>query len=553
MKAAVPHPFLRRYLVVLPFVLGLGTPAAAQDEPSVAKAPTRARGEGPFDRLVIRGATLIDGTGAPAIGPVDIVVARDRIAQISVVGVPGSTIAEEARPSVGSNDRVIEAEGMFVLPGFVDAHAHIGFTMAGGEGLPAGMGLGTPAEYVFKLWMAHGVTTVREPGSGNGLAWTLDEKRRSADNEITAPRIEAYVRFARGHNGPITTPEQARAWVAEVAGQGADGLKLGTLAPGIMAATIDEARKRGLRTMAHLDQMGVARMNVLEAAQLGLTSMEHWYGLPEALFTARTVQNYPLDYNYSNEQDRFQQAGRLWRQAAAPYSDHWSVVLEELLELDFTLVPTFSIYEASRDLMRMRRAEWHDTYTLPLLWEWFRPNRISHGSYWFYWTTEDEVAWKNNYRLWMSFVNEYKNRGGRVAVGSDAGFIYSLYGFAFVREMELLREAGFHPLEVIRSATLMGAELLDVADDVGTIRVGKLADLVLVEENPLANLKVLYGTGAIKLDDNNVPRRVGGVRYTIKDGVVYDARELLSDVERMVREAKEQQGYEIVQPGMRRR
>ena len=528
-------------------------PVVAQDEASVAKAPTRTRGEGPFDRLVIRGATLIDGTGAPAIGPVDVVVERNRISEIRNVGAPGVPIREDGRPSVGQDDRVIEAAGMYLLPGFVDAHAHIGFTMAGGEGLPAGMDLGTPAEYVFKLWMAHGVTTIREPGSGNGLGWTIDEQRRSTDNEITAPRIQAYVRFAQGHDGPIATPEEARQWVASVAQQGAEGLKLGTLEPDIMAAAIDEAREQGIRTMAHLDQMGVARMSALDAARLGLTSMEHWYGLPEALFTQRSVQDFPLDYNYNNEQDRFNQAGRLWQQAARPYSEHWLEVMDEFLELDFTLVPTFSIYEASRDLMRMRTAEWHQLYTLPLLWEWFRPNRISHGSYWFYWTTDDEVAWKNNYRLWMTFVNEYKNRGGRVAVGSDAGFIYSLYGFAFVREMELLREAGFHPLEIVRAATLTGAELLGVDDDVGSIRVGKLADLVLVEENPLANLKVLYGTGAIKLNEDNVAVRVGGVRYTIKDGIVYDARVLLSDVERMVREAKEQQRYEIVQPGLRRR
>ena len=65
------------------------------------------------------------------------------------------------------------------------------------------------------------------------------------------------------------------------------------------------------------------------------------------------------------------------------------------------------------------------------------------------WGTEQEVQWKENYRLWMTFVNEYKNRGGRVTAGSDNGFIYQTYGFGFIRELELLREAGFHPLEVI--------------------------------------------------------------------------------------------------------
>jgi imidazolonepropionase-like amidohydrolase len=173
------------------------------------------------------------------------------------------------------------------------------------------------------------------------------------------------------------------------------------------------------------------------------------------------------------------------------------------------------------------------------------PSRVNHGSYFHYWTTEDEVAWRDNYRLWMAFVNDYKNRGGRVGVGTDSGYTFNLYGFSFVREMELLREAGFHPLEVIRSATLAGAQALGVADSVGSLEPGKLADMVVVAENPVKNLKVLYGTGALKLDEKNELVRVGGVRYTIKDGIVYDAKKLLADVRRMVRETKDKEGFEI--------
>jgi hypothetical protein len=223
--------------------------------------------------------------------------------------------------------------------------------------------------------------------------------------------------------------------------------------------------------------------------------------------------------------------------------------MNELLELDFTLDPTFNIYEASRDLMRARRAEWHEEYTMPSLWRFYQPSKISHGSYWHFWGTEEEVAWKENYRLWMIFINEYKNRGGRVTAGSDSGFIFQLYGFAYIRELELLREAGFHPLEVIRAATLNAAEALNMDDKIGSVQVGKLADLVIVEENPLQNLKVLYGTGAIKLTPENEVVRVGGVKYTVKDGVIYDAKQLLEDVREMVKKAKKDDNFEITQPG----
>ena len=226
--------------------------------------------------------------------------------------------------------------------------------------------------------------------------------------------------------------------------------------------------------------------------------------------------------------------------------------MNELLELDFTLDPTFNIYEASRDLQRARRAEWHETYTLPSLWKFYEPSKISHGSYWHYWGTEQEVSWKNNFQLWMTFINEYKNRGGRVTTGSDSGFIYQLYGFAYVRELELLREAGFHPLEVIRAATLNGAEALGWDDKIGSVQIGKLADFVIVEENPLQNLKVLYGTGAIKLTEANEVVRVGGVKYTIKDGVIYDAKRLLSDVKKMVDIQKKATNWTLKQPGIKK-
>jgi imidazolonepropionase-like amidohydrolase len=146
----------------------------------------------------------------------------------------------------------------------------------------------------------------------------------------------------------------------------------------------------------------------------------------------------------------------------------------------------------------------------------------------------------------MAFVNEYKNRGGRVTTGSDSGFIFKLYGFDYIRELEMLQEAGFHPLEVIRSATLWGAEALFKPKgkpiEFGIIRPGMLADLIIVPENPLQNLKVLYGTGALRLnDDTRRVERVGGVKYTIKDGIIYDAKKLLADVARMVADAKRHQ------------
>ena len=502
-------------------------------------------GEGPFKQLIIRGVTLINGNGAPPRGPIDIVVENNVIVEIAVVGYPGVPIDPEERPQLQSGGKELNATGMYLLPGFIDMHGHIG-----------GISQGAEPDYVFKLWMAHGVTTVREP-SGRGLDWVLSLKKQSAKNTIIAPRIFTYTGF--GHSSEqfdplkgraISTPKLAREWVRANAKRGADGIKFFGSSPQIMSAAIEENNKLGLRSTMHHAQMDVARWNVLHSARAGLTSMEHWYGLPEALFVDKTIQHYPPNYNYQNEQHRFEEAGKLWQQAAAPHSKHWNKVMNELLSLDFTLDPTFNIYEANRDLHRARRAEWHEDYTLPALWQFYEPSKISHGSYWHHWGTHQEIAWKKNFQLWMTFINEYKNRGGRVTAGSDSGFIYQLYGFGYIRELELLQEAGFHPLEVIRAATLNGAEALGWDHKIGSVAIGKLADFVILEENPLENLKLLYGTGAIKLDSDNRVIRAGGVKYTVKDGIIYNAKRLLEDVKAQVLNAKKQSQWKLTQPGV---
>ncbi len=507
---------------------------AQEDEPAMIPAPDRqpSDGTGPHARLIIRGATLIDGTGAPPIGPVDIVVEGNRIADVVSVGYPGLSIDDDKRPKDATEE--IDAHGAYVMPGIVDMHTHTG-----------GATKAPQAEYSYKLWLAHGITTVRGVPSGT-LAFSLSEKQRSESNEIVAPRIFSYHTLGSGErykDTKILTPEQARGWVRYAAKAGVDGLKLGAHRPAIMKAALDEANKQGLGSVAHLGQMGVAQMNALDAARLGLGTLTHYYGLFEAMYEDHDVQPWPSDMNYNNEQHRFGQVARQWRLVAGRGSEKWNALLREFRDLGLTLDPTFSIYSAGRNVMSARNADWHDRYTLPTQWNFYTPSRESHGAYWFDWTTADEIAWRNFYRVWMQFVNDYKNMGGRVTVGSDSGFIYQLYGFGTITELEMLQEAGFHPLEAIRSATMYGAEALfePKGKDIrfGVVRPGLLADLVIVEENPLANFKVLYGTGAVRLnDDTGKPERVGGVKYTIKDGIVYDAKQLLEDVAAMVAEQK---------------
>ncbi len=502
--------------------------------PNAAPDRKKDEGKGPYKRLIIRGGIVIDGTGAPPRGPMDIVIENNKIVKVQNVGYPGIPINESKRPQKG--DYEIDAAGMYILPGFVDLHIHSGNQFKAPD-----------AEYTYKLWMAHGITTVRGVALGP-MEWSLKEKERSAKNEIVAPRIYVYDRPGNGADwkgGPINDPETAKKWVKYAKKKGIDGLKLTSPRPQIMKALLEEANANKMGSVAHLSQIGVAEMNLIDAARLGLRNQTHFYGLFEALYKNNDVQPWPYDMNYNNEQHRFGQVARQWDLIHERGSPEWKALIDELLEYNFIIDPTMTAYIATRDVMRAQTAVWHEKYTLPSLWNYYTPSRYNHGAYYFDWTTADEVAWKNFYRVWMSFLNDYKNAGGRVTVSSDAGYTYNLFGFSTVEEMELLQEAGFHPLEVFRGATKHGAEAIfePKGEDIqfGVIRPGLLADLVIIGENPIENLKVLYGTGAVRLNNKTAEAElVGGVLYTIKDGIIYDAKQLLKDVEMMVKKQKKE-------------
>ena len=154
---------------------------------------------------------LVNGLGAPPRGPVSIVIAGDTIEAIS---------SYPPKPRVG--ERRLNGLGMTALPGFIDAHVHIGNPYEGVVG-PI-----TPPEYVFKLWLGHGITTVRDTGSVMGLEWTVDHAERAAKNEIAAPDIIPYAMFpgTAVAQFEISSEAGAREWVRAVKKRGAKGVKL---------------------------------------------------------------------------------------------------------------------------------------------------------------------------------------------------------------------------------------------------------------------------------------------------------------------------------------
>ncbi|HVF40828.1 MAG TPA: amidohydrolase family protein [Gemmatimonadaceae bacterium] len=487
--------------------LGLATHAAAQSAgPVSGKRATS---------LAIRNATIVDGNGTPASGPADIIVRGNRIAEIRWLD---PVALKEGRARRTPADTEIDGTGKYVLPGLINAHAHVQDERGG---------IPQPLEYELKLWLASGITTVREVGADTTRK-VIALRGQSERGEIASPRIFVYARF--GAPPAPRTVEAARQRVREIKRMGADGIKSVGIDRDLMTAMLDEAKKLGLRVAHHA---GVEETNAWDDIRLGTTSIEHWYGVPDAALT-EGVQGFPATYNYRNEVDRFRYAGRLWREADPA---KLLTVLDGMANAKVAWVPTLDIYEASRDLQRAQTQPWFRDYLHPTLEEFFRPNPENHGSYFLGWTSTDETFWKENYRIWMNALREFERRGGVIGVGDDAGFIYQLYGFGLIRELELHQEAGFNPIKVIQHATGNNARILGEESRLGRVRVGYLADLIVVNGNPLENLKVLYPTGVEEIRNGRAVR-TGGIEWTIKDGIPYNGPALLADVKRIVAAAR---------------
>ncbi|MGQ0541555.1 MAG: amidohydrolase family protein [Blastocatellia bacterium] len=467
-------------------------------------------------RIVIRNATVVDGSGKPAAGPFDIVVENDLIAQIVSIDPVAASEGRARRPEKGDLD--IDAMGKYVLPGLINLHGH---THDGRGGKPM------PVEYVTKLWLACGITTVRDAWAN---AKILEYRNQTAANTLAGPRIFAY----GGFPGPNqNTPEQVRQRVRDLKAAGYDGIKLYTIDRDLMAAMMDEAKKHGMRVMHHV---GVEETNAWDDIKFGTTSIEHWYGIPDAAIESGR-QNFPPDYNYNDEVHRFRYAGRLWREANW---DRLMKVLDGMAEANVAWNPTLVIYDASRDLQRAQTNPAFAEYLHPVLEEYFRPNPANHGSYFIGWTSTDEAFWKENYRIWMKALYEFEKRGGVIGAGEDAGFIYQMYGFGLIRELELHQEAGFHPLKVIQHATGNNAKIMGQEDKLGRIRVGHKADLIVVNGNPLENFKVLYPTGIEEIRNGKI-FKTGGIEWTIKDGIPFHAPTLAAEVRSLVAAARNSQ------------
>ena len=520
--------------------LGLsGTPAAGQTPAeSFALAnngPTplpmgSTKGER-YTRLIIRGATVLSGRGTPGTnramppeGPVDIVIENGVIVDmIPMDPVNAAGYGRTTRRATG--DKIVDARGMYVMPGLVEMHAH----------LPGGQGLGPRGlDYAYRLYLGHGITTVRDAGSGAGIKLLAEQRRLSEANAMPAPRLVLCQRWPL----PLrewdvgNTPEKARLMVREFKALGADCIKISKSPghyPDVMEAAVDEGKKLGMFTMVDLK---VSESDARVASNAGVRSIEHWYGIPDAALTGS--QNFPTAYNYWNELDRFRYAGLLWSEADKN-PERLSEVIDLLIKNGTNWDPTMTVYEDNRDVWRAMGIPIKETLMHPSEIA-AGPDSGTHGAFKTEWKTSDEINWKKNFGIWMRWVRTFHERGGLLSAGSDEG---GIGGIALIRELELMQEAGIHPIDVIKVATTNAFQALGMKEYCG-VRVGCRADLAVVNGNPIDNFKVMYGRGYgfYGLVPRTEQWKSGGVAWTIKDGILFDAQALLREAEWYVEQEK---------------
>lgn len=476
---------------------------------------------GPYNRLVLRNVMVLPGHGGPPTGPHEILITGNVISEMRSF--------DPARPA-WTGDRVIDGKGMYVMPGMWDLHHHV-------RGVRGEL---VPLEYTYYLKLAHGVTTT-VPATDGRFDQIAEDHAAGERYRKLAPRMFPIWDWGRGvtvtreqRENPAEAPRIAR----EMVRQGARVISVGGLAWNtvLFGAVCKAVWDAGGTTTVHIPPSDIAMVNAVDAARLGVTFIEHHYGYAESALP-RATQNFPRDYHYDDFHYRFRQAGRVWEEAGWNMETRQRLlgdVADSLVRYGVTMLPTRAVYEVNRDVLRAQSLPWHEKYTHRALMD---GSGVGSPFYLYNWTHDDEESWRYGFDLWAQLIYQFNKRGGRVAMGTDDNNFWSTAGFSNVRELQLVREAGLHSLEVLKAATYNSAQTLRESH-LGLVRPGYLADLALVDGNPAENFHYLYSFGAVKRNESGELYRTRGVVHTIKDGVVIENANLMREVARIVEQSK---------------
>lgn len=430
-------PFLFPSLLTFLFIIGcLPAPERAEDSLAI-RAVNEATLPVGKEVVVIQGATLIDGRGGSPVSEAVVVVEGNRIQSV------GTTENIEIPPDA----RIIEASGLTLLPGLIDAHFHL----INDPGFPA-------------LSLSHGVTSLRDPGAwiesyGDARASGLMNPRLF----LTGPHLDMWPPAYPENSYILQDRKEAITMVNRFADQGASAIKVYfRLSLDLIEAVCETAAERGIPVTAHLEIT-----DAREAISVGLDGIEHITSFGTALLPVREAEAYRqsiLADNSARRQGRYE----VWSGIAidSPESDS---LIRFVAEQETFVCPTLGAFEYR-----------------------YSPEKT------------DSIR-TGGFEQMLAFTGKASRGGVRMVVGSHGAIPYGGFGWAFQHEMELLAEAGMEPADILVAATLENARFFRIEDRLGSIEVGKQADLILIRGNPLDDISSMRNIERVMLNGVWVP------------------------------------------------
>lgn len=429
--------------------------------------------------VALAGVRVIDGTGAPAMESQTILI-RDGI----IVGVGAAATVD-----VPDGAEVLDLSGRTVLPGYVMLHEHMFY--------PAGRGNYNSQAYSFpRLYLAGGVTTARTAGSMVPYV-DLNLKRVIDAGEIPGPRLDVTSPYL---NGPglgllgvqsLTGPEDARKMVAYWAYEGATSFKAYMqISRAELEAAIDEAHAQGFKLTGHL-----CSVTFREAAELGIDDLEHGFLASTDFVPDKQEDECPPGPERNASLIDLDIEGPEFKGLVQHLVDHGVAITSTL--------PVFETYTPGRPPAADGALE---AMAPQALAQYLRTRlRIAN---------QEESVWSILFEKEMAMEHAFAEAGGLLVVGTDpTGYGGVVAGYSNWRAIELLVESGFSPVEAIQVATLNGARYLEMDDRIGSIAVGKWADLVVVRGDPSTDITA-----------------VRNVELVFKDGIGYDSAKVFASV-----------------------
>jgi len=426
--------------------------------------------------LALTHVRVIDGTGGPAREDQTIIIESGRITAI------GPT-ADVAVPATATS---LDLSGQTAIPGLVGMHNHLFYAIDGGEQY-----VNAPNTFA-PLYLAAGVTTIRTAG-----ALTLDAdlavKRAIENGEVAGPKVHLTGPYIDHPPGQPLRAERLTQLINEWADQGVTSLKIYeniTLAE--VRAVVDAAHKRGLKVTGHVCAVGFR-----EAAQAGIDNLEHGLAVDTEFFSEKKADVCPPRSDWLPELTSVDVK-------SAPVQS----MIRELVQRRVAVTSTLAIFEAFVEEKFELDARLKDVLTDNAYADCV--SRLAAGKADPRWSKVWEVALKKE----MQFEREFVKAGGLLMTGVDpTGWGGVVAGFGDQRGLELLVKAGFTPEEAIRIGTLNGATFLGEADRIGTLAVGKQADIVILGGNPATDIAAIRN-----------------VQLVFKDGLGYDPKKLIDSI-----------------------